>query len=180
MEIPNPRRILILSPPSVILTPLLNGALPAPPRIISPNPASTTNAPTALTPPPPTPPTNPTSTSAPSSATPYPPSNPSTSTTPARAAPVPTVEQDRIHHITTPYYTASIPIWTDTVASPSDWAQEWLSMPGAGDVVAAVGAWVVGFAYPLRREDLVWPPLAASSTTTYIHSRARANGGGCV
>lgn len=28
-------------------------------------------------------------------------------------------------------------------------------MPGAGDVVAAVGAWVVGFAYPLRRDDLV-------------------------
>ena len=64
-------------------------------------------------------------------------------------------QADLIHEIKTPYYAARIPIWTDTVVSAEEWSREWKAMGEAGDVVKAVGAWVVGFEKPVGGDDLV-------------------------
>lgn len=54
---------------------------------------------------------------------------------------------DPILPITTPYYTAHIPVWHDTIKSSalelSEWEKEWRDEEAAGEVVRAVGAWVV-------------------------------------
>ncbi|MCJ1403997.1 hypothetical protein MMC11_007221 [Xylographa trunciseda] len=104
MEIPNPRRILILSPPSTPLDTLIKALTGPPPS--SPPPPST------------------------SSASPL------------------------HHHIHTPYYRATIPIWTDHIPSPSAFHAEWLALPGAADVVSAIGAWIVAFPTPSTTTDL--------------------------
>lgn len=47
----------------------------------------------------------------------------------------------------TQYYTASVPIWLDLIASPSEWAASFLSEE-AGEVLAVLGAVVLVFALP--------------------------------
>lgn len=64
----------------------------------------------------------------------------------------PVASEDIVHHISTPYYSASIPIWTDRIENPEVWAKEWKEMQGATDVVKAVGAWIVAFG---KRTDVV-------------------------
>ena len=66
---------------------------------------------------------------------------------------------DTTHHpLHTPYYTASIPIWRDilptTAPTLSAWKDEWTA-PEAGEVVQALGAWVVCFKKPRVKDDLV-------------------------
>ena len=66
---------------------------------------------------------------------------------------------DTSHHaIRTPYYNASIPIWHDDAPtippSIASWKDEW-SNSEAGEVVQAVGAWVVCFKKPRKKADLV-------------------------
>ncbi|MCJ1433218.1 hypothetical protein MMC27_002577 [Xylographa pallens] len=107
MEIPNPRRILILSAPSTNLDTLIQ--------------ALTTPAP---------------------------------STAPLPTSPTPTPSSPLHHHISTPYYRATIPIWTDHVPSPAAFHAEWLALPGASAVVAAIGAWVVAFHKPSSATEL--------------------------
>ena len=64
-------------------------------------------------------------------------------------------EDERIHQTRTPYYTAKVPVWVDTVEDPSQWAQMWRSMDGAKEVVEAVGAWIAVFEKPRSDSDLV-------------------------
>lgn len=62
------------------------------------------------------------------------------------------------HEIRTPYYNAAIPIWRDELPTSSTeletWKAEWLGQE-AGEVVQAVGAWVVCFKKPREKADLV-------------------------
>lgn len=53
------------------------------------------------------------------------------------------------HHLplTTPYYTATIPIWLDLISSPSEWASCFLSEE-AREVLAVIGGMVLVFALP--------------------------------
>ncbi|KAF8866747.1 hypothetical protein BDZ45DRAFT_700353 [Acephala macrosclerotiorum] len=55
--------------------------------------------------------------------------------------------------ITTPYYTASIPIWLDEISSPPAWSKEFLA-PEAKEVLSALGAFVVSFKKPLNQAEL--------------------------
>jgi len=59
--------------------------------------------------------------------------------------------------LSTPYYTALIPLWHDTlpctVPSLSQWRTEWLA-PEAREVVASIGAWVIGTPKPASTSDL--------------------------
>ncbi|MCJ1298677.1 hypothetical protein MMC08_001467 [Hypocenomyce scalaris] len=100
MDIPHPRRILILFPPDTPVSSLLQDL----------------TGPSAS-------PTDPTTSS-----------------------------QELTHQITTPYYTASVPVWTDTLVLPS-WKTSWLS-PDAGEVVRAIGAFVLVFRKPVADSDL--------------------------
>ncbi|PON26823.1 hypothetical protein TGAM01_v204324 [Trichoderma gamsii] len=58
----------------------------------------------------------------------------------------------------TPYYTASIPIWLDVIASPSEWASSFLSEE-AHEVLAVLGGLILVFVIPnekpaaLTRDD---------------------------
>ncbi|KAM5344774.1 hypothetical protein ACJ41O_010636 [Fusarium nematophilum] len=47
-------------------------------------------------------------------------------------------------HLKTPYYSTTVPIWLDLVASPSDWSSSFLS-PEAVEVLAVLGGLVVVF-----------------------------------
>ncbi|KAL2048117.1 hypothetical protein N7G274_000028 [Stereocaulon virgatum] len=72
--------------------------------------------------------------------------------------PYPTCLKDTSHHeIRTQYYKASIPIWRDdapfTTPTISSWKEEW-SNAEAGEVIQAVGAWVVCFKKPRVKHDL--------------------------
>ena len=62
------------------------------------------------------------------------------------------------HEIRTPYYNATIPIWRDNLPNSfpdiKTWKEEWLGQE-AGEVVQAVGAWVVCFTKPSEKADLV-------------------------
>ncbi|KAL9138395.1 MAG: hypothetical protein Q9175_000378 [Cornicularia normoerica] len=62
------------------------------------------------------------------------------------------------HEIQTPYYNAAIPIWRDELSTSSPeietWKEEW-SGQEAGEVVQAVGAWVVCFRKPSEKADMV-------------------------
>ncbi|KAH6626558.1 hypothetical protein B0J18DRAFT_477319 [Chaetomium sp. MPI-SDFR-AT-0129] len=49
--------------------------------------------------------------------------------------------------LTTPYYTASIPIWLDLIATPAEWSASFLS-PEAREVLGVLGGVVVVFALP--------------------------------
>ncbi|KAK0664193.1 hypothetical protein DIS24_g827 [Lasiodiplodia hormozganensis] len=51
--------------------------------------------------------------------------------------------------LTTPYYTATIPIWIDEIAHLDSWRADFCQ-PEAREVVAAVGAWVYVFPKPDR------------------------------
>lgn len=44
----------------------------------------------------------------------------------------------------TAYYSATIPIWLDETTDPATWATDFLT-PDAGEVIRAVGAWIVVF-----------------------------------
>jgi hypothetical protein len=50
-------------------------------------------------------------------------------------------------HLKTSYYTASVPIWLDIIASPSEWASSFLS-DEAREVLAVLGGLVLVFAIP--------------------------------
>lgn len=50
-------------------------------------------------------------------------------------------------HLKTAYYTATVPIWIDLIASPSEWAESFLSEE-AGEVLAVLGGLIVVFALP--------------------------------
>ncbi|KAL9591002.1 MAG: hypothetical protein Q9203_000198 [Teloschistes exilis] len=56
--------------------------------------------------------------------------------------------------LATPYYTATIPIWHDTISPSQDllqeWSTEWLSSEAA-EVVQSIGAWVVSVRKPLQQ-----------------------------
>ncbi|KEY67858.1 hypothetical protein S7711_04995 [Stachybotrys chartarum IBT 7711] len=47
----------------------------------------------------------------------------------------------------TAYYTATVPVWLDLIASPAEWAESFLS-DEAGEVLAVLGAVVLVFALP--------------------------------
>ncbi|KAK3328294.1 alpha and gamma adaptin binding protein p34 [Cercophora scortea] len=49
--------------------------------------------------------------------------------------------------LTTPYYTAQVPIWLDLVSAPDEWAASFLS-PEAKEVLTVLGGVVVVFALP--------------------------------
>ncbi|KAL2163001.1 hypothetical protein VTH06DRAFT_6837 [Thermothelomyces fergusii] len=49
--------------------------------------------------------------------------------------------------LTTPYYTASVPVWLDLVSSPAEWSAAFLS-PEAREVLAVLGGVLVVFALP--------------------------------
>lgn len=49
----------------------------------------------------------------------------------------------------TPYYTATVPIWLDLIASPSEWADSFLSAE-AKEVLAVLGGVVVVFPLPIN------------------------------
>lgn len=116
MDIPNPRRILILSPLDTPIASVLNGNPPLPlPQ--SPTPALNSHPPLALTT---------------TTATPHSP--------------------DLHHQITTPYYTALIPIWTDTLLLPG-WTSSW-HHPSARPVIRAIGAFVLVVRKPGSSSDL--------------------------
>ncbi|CAF9908471.1 hypothetical protein IMSHALPRED_006683 [Imshaugia aleurites] len=70
----------------------------------------------------------------------------------------PSILKDVSHYeIRTPYYNAAIPIWRDELPASSPdietWKEEWLGQE-AGEVVRAVGAWVVCFRKPREQADL--------------------------
>ncbi|KAL6721588.1 hypothetical protein ACLMJK_000692 [Lecanora helva] len=73
------------------------------------------------------------------------------------------------HEIQTPYYSASIPIWSDTLplAAPAirKFQDEWSSSEAA-EVVQAIGAWMVCFKKPRERTDVE----AIQSLLTAINS----------
>ncbi|KAK8242008.1 alpha and gamma adaptin binding protein p34-domain-containing protein [Phyllosticta capitalensis] len=54
--------------------------------------------------------------------------------------------------ISTPYYSATVPIWIDEISSLSAWRTDYLS-PAAGEVLSALGAWVYVFRAPLSQEQ---------------------------
>ncbi|KAH7049345.1 alpha and gamma adaptin binding protein p34-domain-containing protein [Macrophomina phaseolina] len=56
--------------------------------------------------------------------------------------------------LTTPYYTATVPIWIDEIADAAAWTAEFRK-PEAREVVRAVGAWVFVFAKDDARKDEV-------------------------
>ncbi|KAL9610040.1 MAG: hypothetical protein Q9167_005225 [Letrouitia subvulpina] len=65
--------------------------------------------------------------------------------------PKPTLLEEPTLNLLTPYYSASIPIWHETLpTSPTaleEWKTEWLH-PDASEVVQSIGAWVVAFRKP--------------------------------
>ena len=60
--------------------------------------------------------------------------------------------------ISTPYYSAKIPIWHDQIPlstnAITEWETEWRS-DEAGEVVQSIGAWVVAIQKPAKKDDLV-------------------------
>ena len=72
------------------------------------------------------------------------------------------------HEIRTPYYNAAIPIWRDEVPNSSakikTWKEEWLEQE-AGEVVQAIGAWIVCFKKPREKVDLVCQTLPSLGRT---------------
>ncbi|KAH8177026.1 alpha and gamma adaptin binding protein p34 domain-containing protein [Sarocladium implicatum] len=54
--------------------------------------------------------------------------------------------------IKTSYYTATVPIWLDLIASPNEWAASFLSEE-AGEVLAVLGGLIVVFAIPLSADE---------------------------
>ncbi|AEO56555.1 hypothetical protein MYCTH_2301645 [Thermothelomyces thermophilus ATCC 42464] len=63
--------------------------------------------------------------------------------------------------LSTPYYTASVPIWLDLVASPAEWSAAFLS-PEAKEVLDVLGGVLVVFALPPARAA----PLPSSSSSS--------------
>ncbi|MCJ1372067.1 hypothetical protein MMC20_003288 [Loxospora ochrophaea] len=114
MEISNPLRILLLTPPETPILPFITSLLPTPPS------------------------------------------------TPLLSLP---------SHLplSTPYYTASIPLWHDTIPSPSAWLDEWLRTPETPFVVRAVGAWLVVLTKPSTAADLA----AVRTLLSAIHAVIR-------
>ncbi|KAK3308498.1 alpha and gamma adaptin binding protein p34-domain-containing protein [Chaetomium strumarium] len=64
--------------------------------------------------------------------------------------------------LSTAYYTASIPIWLDLIASPAEWASSFLS-PEAKEVLDVLGGVLVVFALPTPAHPP--PPLTSTSPT---------------
>ncbi|KAF7563150.1 hypothetical protein G7046_g981 [Stylonectria norvegica] len=55
-------------------------------------------------------------------------------------------------HLKTAYYTTTVPIWLDLIASPTDWSSSFLSEE-ASDVLAVLGGLVVVFAVPSAGDE---------------------------
>ncbi|KAK4142474.1 alpha and gamma adaptin binding protein p34-domain-containing protein [Dichotomopilus funicola] len=77
------------------------------------------------------------------------PSTTTTTTTPKDPPPPQPTLAGTTHTLplTTPYYTASIPIWLDLIATPAEWSASFLS-PEAREVLGVLGGVVVVFALP--------------------------------
>ena len=73
-------------------------------------------------------------------------------TSPLTSRPGPTL------NLKTPYYSASIPIWHDTLEfttrSIQTWEAEWKT-PEAAEVVRSIGAWAICFPKPASKEQYV-------------------------
>ncbi|KAF2453592.1 hypothetical protein BDY21DRAFT_121383 [Lineolata rhizophorae] len=146
MEIANPRRILFLGPPDSGILKLLEdltGSAPDP-LLIAPSSPTAPSSPRASA-----------TTSATAAATSA--DGPATSSpTSATPAPPPTSSIAGLSHtwvLRTPYYSATLPIWVDEVASAPSWRDDFLS-PEASEVVRALGAWVYCFRKPVTGADM--------------------------
>ena len=84
------------------------------------------------------------------------------------------------HEIQTPYYNAAIPIWRDELPTSAVeiemWKKEWLGQE-AGEVVQAIGAWVVCFRKPREEADLVCQSLPPMRPTEETDGNARVQYG---
>ena len=69
-------------------------------------------------------------------------------------------------NIKTAYYSATIPVWLDLIASPDEWAESFLSEE-AGEVLAVLGGIVLVFALPAASSD------AAAKTRDLIRQVGR-------
>lgn len=56
-------------------------------------------------------------------------------------------------HLTTRYYTATLPIWLDEIPNIEDWRAEFIK-PEAKEVVSVLGAWILCFRKPVNEADL--------------------------
>lgn len=77
----------------------------------------------------------------------------------------------------TPYYTASIPIWLDIIASPSDWASSFLSEE-AREVLAVLGGLVLVFAIPNEKPAALTGDDQPPSLIRHVGSVAQKGLGG--
>ena len=57
------------------------------------------------------------------------------------------------YQIKTSYYEAKVPIWLDEISEPEVWAKEFLA-PEAREVLNVLGAFVVCFRKPTKKDDL--------------------------
>ncbi|KAK3374114.1 alpha and gamma adaptin binding protein p34 [Lasiosphaeria ovina] len=69
--------------------------------------------------------------------------------------------------LSTPYYTAQVPIWLDVVAAPADWAASFLS-PEAREVLAVLGGVVVVFGLPSSSPPSSSSPESVAQTKELI------------
>ncbi|KAG8530339.1 uncharacterized protein KY384_004841 [Bacidia gigantensis] len=76
---------------------------------------------------------------------------------PADSLPLPLFKDIETYEIQTPYYSASLPIWQDTLplssTALSNWRNEW-SSPEAHEVVDAIGAWILCLPHPSDHRSL--------------------------
>ncbi|KAF1960970.1 hypothetical protein CC80DRAFT_269000 [Byssothecium circinans] len=56
-------------------------------------------------------------------------------------------------HVTTKYYTATLPIWVDEIPSVAEWRTEFIK-PEAKEVVSVLGAWIFCFRKPVTSSQL--------------------------
>ncbi|KAL6902432.1 alpha and gamma adaptin binding protein p34 domain-containing protein [Trichoderma evansii] len=77
----------------------------------------------------------------------------------------------------TSYYTASIPIWLDIIASPSEWASSFLSEE-AREVLAVLGGLVLVFAIPNEKPAALTGDDQAPSLIRHVGSVAQKGLGG--
>ncbi|MCJ1359694.1 MAG: hypothetical protein MMC33_009696 [Icmadophila ericetorum] len=141
MEISRPRRILLLSYPSLPISTLRNST---PPKALQPLKLTINTLSTVLPLPLPLP-----------AAAPLPTSSTSTTTTTTMTTTIPASLPEALS-LKTAYYAASIPIWHDTISSPTAWKQDWLSMSseGAGQVVREIGSVICVFERPGTRAEV--------------------------
>jgi hypothetical protein len=140
MDVPNPRRILILSPPDSNVPSLLKGSLfpsplPKTPLFPPPQPRQTTTETHIY-------PQADLTGSAPSP-------NPNSSSPPSSLAGL-----SHTLALKTTYYSATIPIWIDEINSAPEWRDEFLR-PEAKEVLSVLGAVVLCFRKPVDAGEKV-------------------------